>query len=101
MLKDLNFPSELKLVDVVSAFKKEDSILVKNYGPVSLLPIIYKIFEKIILDKITTYINEYLFPYLCGYRKVFNMQTALSFLIEKWKQIIDNKGYGAAIFTDL
>lgn len=77
MLKDLSFPSELKLVDVVSAFKKEDSILVKNYGPVSLLPIIYKIFEKIILDKITTYINEYLFPYLCGYRKVFNNQTAL------------------------
>ena len=45
--------------------------------------------------------NEYLSPYLCGYRKGFNTQTALSSLIEKWKQIIDNKGYGAAILMDL
>ena len=44
--------------------------------------------------------NEYLFPYLCRYRKGFNTQTALSSLIEKWKQIIDNKGCGAAILMD-
>ena len=31
----------------------------------------------------------------------FNTQTALSSLIEKWKQIIDNNGYGTAIFMDL
>ena len=40
-LKDLNLPSELKLADVVPAFKKEDPILVENYIPISLLPIIY------------------------------------------------------------
>ena len=45
--------------------------------------------------------NEYLSHYYCGYRKGFNAQTALSSLIEKWKQIIDNKGYGAAILIDL
>ena len=44
--------------------------------------------------------NKYLSPYLCGYRKGFSVQTALSFLIENWK-IIDNKGYGAAILMDL
>ena len=52
------------------------------------------------LYQITTYMNEYLSPYLCGYRKGFSAQTALSFLIEKWK-IIDNTGYGAAILMDL
>ena len=45
--------------------------------------------------------NEYLSRYLCGYRKGCNTQTALSSLIEKWKQIIDNKGYGSAILMDL
>ena len=45
--------------------------------------------------------NEYLSPYLCGYRKGFSTQTALSFLIEKWKKIVDNKGYGAGILMDL
>ena len=45
--------------------------------------------------------SEYLPPYLCVYRKGFNTQTALSSLIEKWKQIIDNKGCGANILMDL
>ena len=45
--------------------------------------------------------NEYVSAYLCGYRKGFNTQTALSFFIEKRKQIIDNKSYGAAIAMDL
>ena len=31
VLKNLKFPSELKLEDVVPAFKKEDSALVENY----------------------------------------------------------------------
>ena len=30
VLKDLKFPSELKLADIVPAFKKEDSTLVEN-----------------------------------------------------------------------
>ena len=72
MLTDLKFPSELKLADVVPAFKKEDSTLVENYRPISLLPVTSKIFERIMLKQITTYMNEYLSPYLCGYRKGFN-----------------------------
>ena len=45
--------------------------------------------------------NEYLSPHLCGYRKGFSTQTALSSLIEKWKQVLDSKGYGAAVLMDL
>ena len=53
------------------------------------------------LNQVTTNMNEYLSPYCNGCRKGFNTQTTLSSLIEKWKQIIDNKGYGAAILMDL
>ena len=101
VLTDLKFPCELKLSDGVPAFKKEDSALGENYKPIILLPIISKIFERIMLNQITTSMNEYLSPYLYGYMKDFNTETALSSLIEKWKQIIENKGYGAAILMDL
>ena len=101
VLQNFQFPSELKLADVIPVFKKEDPTLAKNYRPISLLPTVSKIFERIMLNQITTYINEYLSPFLCGYRKGFSTQTALSFLIEKWKKILDNKGYGAAILMDL
>ena len=77
VLKGLKFPSELKLADVVPAFIKEDSTLAEIYRPIIFLPIISKISQRIMLNQITTYINEYLSPYLCGYRKVFNNQTAL------------------------
>ena len=101
VLKDLKFASGLKLADIVPVYKKEDSTLVKNYRPVSLLPIISKIFERIMLNQITVYMDEYLSHHLCGYRKGFSTQTALTSLIEKWKQILDSKGYGAAILMDL
>ena len=101
VLKDLKFASGLKLADIVPVFKKDDSTLVKDYRPISLLPIISKVFQRIMLNQITAYMDEYLSPHLCGYRKGFSTQTALSSLIEKWKQILDDKGYGAAVFMDL
>ena len=101
VLKDLKFASGLKLADTVPVFKKDDSTLVKNYRPVSFLPVISKVFERIMLNQITAYMNEYLSPHLCGYRKGFSTQTALPSLIKKWKQILDGKGYRAAVLMDL
>ena len=89
VLQDLKFASGLKLADIVPVLKKDESTLVKKYRPVSLLPIISKVFERIMLNQITAYMNEYLSPHLCGYRKGFSTQTALSSLIKKWKQILD------------
>ena len=39
------FPSEWKKANVAPTYKKNDKQLVKNYGPVSLLPICGKVFE--------------------------------------------------------
>ena len=45
--------------------------------------------------------NPHLSPYLCGFRKGFNTQQALLSLIENWKKILDNKGFGGAVLMDL
>ena len=45
--------------------------------------------------------TNFLSPYLCGYRKGYNAQSALITLIEKWKSILDNKGYAGAVLMDL
>ena len=42
------FPDIIKLGKITPIFKKEDEQLLKNYRPVSTLPIFGKIFEKII-----------------------------------------------------
>ena len=46
------------------------------------------------------YIDQFLSPYMCGYRKGFSTQHARLPLIEKWKKVLDNKGYGGAILMD-
>ena len=47
------------------------------------------------------YVDNFLSPYLCGYRKGFSTQQALPSLIEKWQNIWDKKGYGGALLMDL
>ena len=45
--------------------------------------------------------NTFLSPYLCGYRKGFSTQYALSLLLEKWKKIVGNKGFASGVLMDL
>ena len=45
--------------------------------------------------------NKYLSQNLCGYRKSFSTQTALTMLPEKWKKILGDIGYVGAILMDL
>jgi len=96
-----HFPDELKLADVTPIFKKNDPISAKNYRPVSVLPTVSKVFERIMQKQIVNFMNAYLSPYLCGYRKGFSTQTALLSLLEKWKKCLDKNGYAAAVLMDL
>ena len=66
-----------------------------------MLPSVSKIFERIIQKQFSNYVDEFLSPYLCGYRKAFNTQYALLTLTEKWKKEPDNKGYPGALLMDL
>ena len=50
---------------------------------------------------VSLHIEEYLSPYLCGYRKRFTTQQALLSLLERWKNVLDKKGYGEAVLMDL
>ena len=51
------FPNNLKLVDMTPVIKKEDASLLKNYRPVSVLPVVSKIYERIMQKQILEYIE--------------------------------------------
>ena len=46
-LRTGEFPSNLKNADVTHVFKKNNPLSKENYRPVSVLPIISKVFEKL------------------------------------------------------
>ena len=52
------YPDMWKLANVTPIFKKGDKQLIKNYRPISLLPICGKLFEKIIFNNLYSYLNE-------------------------------------------
>ena len=51
--------------------------------------------------QINSYINNFLSPQLCGYKRGFSTQLALLSLIGKWKKVLDSKGFGRAVLLDL
>ena len=101
ILQTQSFPDMLKLADITPIYKKEDATLAKNYRPISVLPSVSKVFERIIQKQLLQYIETFLSPFMCGYRKGFSPQSALTNLLEKWKVALDNKMYAGAILMDL
>ena len=52
------FPDLWKKSNIVPVHKKGDKQLLQNYRPVSLLPILGKILEKILFNSISEYLQE-------------------------------------------
>ena len=71
------FASQLKLADITPLHKKLERTNKENYRPVSLLPVVSKLFERLMQKQMIAYIDKFLSPYLCGYRKGFNAQYML------------------------
>ena len=57
-LKKGKFQEIWKKANVVPAHKKEDKMLVKNYRPISLLPIFGKILERVIYNSLLNYFQS-------------------------------------------
>ena len=52
------FPEELKLSRVKPLYKNRDSTLISNYRPISLLPSLSKVYERVIFDQLFQYMSN-------------------------------------------
>ena len=75
------FPSKLKYADLTTIFKKLECVLKENYIPISILPVLSKIYERIMQRQMKIHIDKYLSPFLCGFWKGYNIQYALIVMI--------------------
>ena len=53
------FPNLWKLAKITPIFKGFDTSDKSNYLPISVLPVISRLFEKLIVDQLYLYLNEY------------------------------------------
>ena len=94
------FPNELKLADVIPIYKK-GPLNKENCRPVSLLSHMSKVFERLLHKQIETFMSNKLSNKLSGFRKNYNTQYCLSYMLEKWKNTLDKGKHVDAVFMDL
>ena len=74
-----------------------------NYRPISLLPTFSKILEKIMYNRLSTYLenNNLLSPQQFGFRKAHSTVHPLSLFINQISDALNKKNHAIAIFCDL
>ena len=96
------FPNKLKVAKVVPVFKKDDPHHPGNYRPISLLPAISKIFEKVVYKQVYNYMNEnnLLYKSQYGFRKRHSTEFAAMEVTDTIFKDLDKKKVPLAIFLD-
>ena len=84
------FPTQLKSAQVTPIYKKGCSFTEKNYRPVSILPTLSKIYERLLSEQLTEHFNSIFHDFLSAFRASYGCQTTLLRLVEDWKQALDN-----------
>ena len=93
-----SFPNDCKTAKIVPLYKKGSKTDPKNYRPISLLPLLSKIVEKVIHDQTQQFLteNEILYRFQSGFRPNYSTDFCLSFLNDK---II--KGFDSGLLTGM
>lgn len=97
------FPEQLKIAKVIPIYKKGSRTDPKNYRPISLLPVLSKIFEKILKKRLLVHLrlNNVLNRRQFGYQKGVGTFDAIYTLLDDVITKINNKMRVAGIFLDL
>ena len=100
-LLNSTFPDRMKVAQVVPLHKKNSTLEKGNYRPVSVLPVLPKIFERAIHCQLVEFFNHHFNDYLSAFRPGYGCQTVLLKVVEDWKRVLDENKYIAAILMDL
>ena len=95
------FADFFKSADISAAFKQGSRNKKENYRPISILPLISKIFEKIICRQLSNHFDNILSKFQCSFRKGYSPQHCLLLMIDKWKKAVDNHKVFGAVLIDL
>ena len=84
------YAESFKLANTTPAFKQGSRNLKNNHRPISILPIISKIFEKFTCNQLSIHFDNIFSKFQCGFRKRFGAQHCLLLMIDKWKKSVDS-----------
>ena len=96
------FPNELKISKVCPIFKHGKKTELNNYRPISILPSLSKIIEKLLYNRLEKYLNDnnLLSNSQYGFRKHRSTTSAIIELNDHVLKYFDKRYYTAGIFLD-
>ena len=96
-------PNVAKLAKIIPIYKAKDKKNISNYRPISLLPVISKILEKVVNTNLYTFLekNKVLYASQYGFRKNRSTVNAITELVCDITNAIENKQNTLSVFLDL
>ena len=97
------FPDKLKIAKVIPIFKKDSKKLIKNYRPISVLPVIYKIFQMAIHEQLSDYFttNSLFCKQQYGFMKNASTELAALELIDRLLNQLNARKIPTNLYLDL
>ena len=102
-IKRSKFPLDCKIAKFKPLYKKGSKTNPKNYRPVSLLPLVSKVIEKVIHNETDIFLNKnkILYKYQSGFRKSFSTNSCLTLLTDKINKGFESGKYMGLILINL
>jgi hypothetical protein len=99
------FPTAYKEAFVTPVFKKPglDAADPASYRPISNLPVVSKLFERLVVGQLTDYLNlhDLLLPLQSGFRQGHSTETAILRVLSDILQAVDRGDLAALVLLDL
>ena len=94
-------PKEWKLANIIPIFKSGKKDYVENYRPISLLPIVSKVFERCILNHLLSHIKSLLHPAQHGFVSGKSCTTQLLSALNTIGENLDRGKETDVVFMDM
>ena len=96
------FPDTCKIAKLKPLFKKGSKTDPKNYRPISLLPLMSKVLERIVHEQTMAFLDKhFLYKFQSRFRKNHSIDFCLSFLTDKISKGFDSGLLTGVILIDL
>ena len=97
------FPSSFKLAKVIPIHKKDDTMVISNYRPISILPAFSKILERVVYDRLYKFLDNNLFlnPEQYGFRQSHSTDLALLKFFDRVSTALAHREHAVGVFMDL
>ena len=91
----------LKQAEVIPVFKNKEKLDKSNNRPVNLLPVISKIYERLMYDQMFNILIKSSLNFNVVFVKDLVLQNCFLNMIKNWKKSLDQGGHYGALLTDL